>query len=361
LAVGGWRWAVQNVVRVKQALKSAATLRQIANLGRSFPNTKHKKAMKINYTLCFAAMLISSLLSGQYDPNATLIDIPTSAHQRSVEVYFLGESKPAKPYLRLAYIAMGKGYSQNLTPTIESLKQRAQLLGADAIIILGGTNRVRVVNIGEWVEEQVVSDLEALAVVYPENLKYIPGCIKSRHILQQDSLGKRWEIMGSEFFTLKGSAAGSAGNLLWLNWWKKLSHARLLDTSWRYTTDEYGRKSNLFPTRDQRIKIFYTSENSRIIKKLNLFTQGNFMASIAYTYEKDNQTIKYREIVEGTNKSRSYLEFPEYGAGGNISSYLILTKHGSATAQFLRVEYEYYTPEEWDAAVQKLVSAQIGE
>lgn len=316
--------------------------------------------MKINFTLGLLAVLLASRLWSQSAPNATLIDIPTPAHQRPVEVYFLGESKPTKPYLRLAYIAMGKGDSQNLTPTIELLKQRAQLLGGDAIMIMGGTNKVRVVNIGEWVEEQVVSDLEALALVYPENLLFVPGCVKAWHVLKPDSTGMRWEIMGSKFFTLKGATAGASGDLVWLNWWEKISHSHLLETSWRYTSDEYGRKSSLYPTRDQRIKIFYTTETGRIVKKLNLFTQGNFMGSISYIYEKDNKTIKSREIVEGTNKSQSYLEYPEYDAAGNITGYLILMKNGSKSEQFLRIEFEYYTPEEWDASVQKLLSAQSG-
>lgn len=318
--------------------------------------------MKINYlTVCIALLLLPVILSAQYNQDATLLEIPTPAHQRPVSVYFAGESKPPKPYLRLAYIAMGKGDAQNLTPTIEMLQQRAQLLGADAIIILGGTNKVRVVNMGEWIEEQVISDLEALAVIYPENLQFVPGCVKAWHVLQPDSTGRRWERIGSQFFSPKGQPSGTEGNIKWLDWWEKRSHAYIMEFPWSFTKDEYGRKLRIDLPNNQRARVIYTSEESRTIKKLNLFSAGEFTGSIAYAFEDKGKRIKSREIVTGTDKTRSHIEYPEYDAEGNISGYLIMLKNGEKTEQFLRIEFEFYSPEEWDAIIQKVVKSQSSE
>jgi hypothetical protein len=315
--------------------------------------------MKIIYlTVCIALLLLPVVLSAQYNQDATLLEIPTPAHQRPVSVYFAGESKPPKPYLRLAYIAMGKGDAQNLTPTIELLKQRAQLLGADAIIILGGTNKVRVVNMGEWVEEQVISDLEALAVVYPENLQFVPGCVKAWHVLKPDSTGRSWERVGSQLFSPKGQPSGTEGNIKWLDWWEKRSHSYIMDSPWYFTKDEFGRKSRIDLPNNQRARVIYTSTESRKIKKLNLFSSGELTGSITYTFEDKGNRIKSREIVMGIDKNRSHIEYPEYDAEGNITGYLIMLKNGEKTEQFLRIEFEFYSPEEWDAIAQEAIKSQ---
>ena len=316
--------------------------------------------MKINYTISLVAMIFISRLWCQSDPLATLIDIPTRAHERPVEVYFLGESKPSRPYLRLAYIAMGKGDAQNLTHTIELLQQRAQLLGADAIMIMGGTNKVRLVNTGEWVEEQVVSDLEALALVYPENLQFVPGCVKAWHVLTPDSTGIRWEKKGSQFFTMKGKPDGTVGNIKWLDWWEKRSHSYIMELPWNFTKDEYGRKSRIDLPDNLRARVVYTSVESRTIKKLNLFSSGEALGSITYTFEADGKSIKSREITPAVGNTPTYIEFPEYDATGNITGYLILSKKGSTTEQFLRIEFEYYSPQEWEAKVREIVRVQNG-
>lgn len=317
--------------------------------------------MTMKYLFFISAMLFVSQLRSQHAPNATLIDIPTMAHQRPVDVYFLGESKPAKPYLRLAYLSMEKGDAQNLTPTIEGLQGKAQQLGADAIIILGGTNRVRVVNTGEWVEEQVVSDLEALAVVYPENLPFVPGRIKAWHVLQRDSTGRRWEIMGSKLFTLKGQTSSTDGNIRWLDWWEKRSHPYIMEYPWYFTKDEYNRKSRIDLPNDLRARVVYTSPESRLIKKLNLYSSGELIGSIDYNFEDKGRRIKSREIFTGADKTRSHLEYPEYDAEGNVTGYLIMLKEGEKTDQFLRIEFEYYNQEDWNAVVQKIIKSQIGD
>jgi len=311
---------------------------------------------------------LSSCVSYSYpgllraDTESTLLDAPTPPHDRNVEVYFSGESRPAKSYLHLKYMSATKKGYDDLNQLVINLKKQAQTVGADAIIVLETQKRVDQVVSGEEFYNVEVASMDALAVIYPENLQYLPGQLKAMNFFMPDSTGKQWQPVAVQSFTFKGTPSAKTGKTHLIDWWRLNSHQYLLENPGpliRVTKDEYNREKKRFLGGERTVRIHYEKE-TRKINKLVIFLGGIAFQTIIYHYTPDNKSVASREISLNQAPNIRHLEYPEFDENGKVKAYLYLKQEGEKKEQFLRVEYEYYTEEDWDAHVKNLIFKELG-
>jgi hypothetical protein len=312
----------------------------------------------------FALGLGPGVLSAQQKPTplqpTTMLDLPTPPHQREVDVFFVGETVPAKPYLHLDYLAARKKGHDKPGTLIERLKTQAQGIGADGIIVWPPELKVETVVSGDWMVNSEVMDMSALAIVYPESLQFMPGLLKVWNVYTVDSTGQRWVLAASQPFDFKGNPKPLSGSRIWYDWWYEKTHHYLLEAPETKVGDAYGRLgSTLVRPERIRVRVMYETQYSKQIKMLRLSSEGRLLITIAYQYEEDKKTIKSREIRFGKKVADSFWEYPEYDAAGQVKGYLILKKTPEKSEQFLRVEFEYYGEEEWQAARQDLLASKL--
>ena len=303
----------------------------------------------------------------QYETTASdgtsLLDIPTPPHDRNVEVYFSGESRPAKNYLHLKYLSAKKKGHDELNQLVLELKKQARAAGADAIIVLETQKRVEQVISGETYYDVDVADMNAIAVIYPENLQYIPGAIKAWNIYVPDSSRQTWQLVSTQSFDFKGIPTTQTGKSHWLNWWRNASHEFLMETPRvlvRSTRDELNREKKRILEDYRTVRIQY-EKDARNIKLIKTAKNEISDRTILYHYAENGKTVASREMYQEQLRDIRYLEYPEYDENGKIKAYLYLKKQGDKKEQFLRMEFEYYTEEDWNTHVKALVVAELGE
>ncbi|MFM9947735.1 MAG: hypothetical protein ACKV1O_07345 [Saprospiraceae bacterium] len=296
-------------------------------------------------------------------PAVSLLDVPTLPHDRNIEVYFSGESRPAKNYLHLKYLTAQKKGHDDLNQLVLELKNQARKEGADAIMVLQTQKRVDQVVSGDVYYNVEVASMDALAVVYPENLQYYPGQLKAWKFFLPDSTGQRWQVAAVQSFNFKGQFAAQTGKKNLIDWYRFNSHQYLLETPGaliRITTDGFNRQRRRFLADNRSVRIYYEKETPKI-KKLVSFKEDIAQHSILYHYTTGIERATSREIYHNLTPNTRFFEYPEFDENGKVKAYLYLKQEGEKKAQFLRVEYENYTEEDWNAHVKALIVAELGE
>lgn len=320
-------------------------------------------------TLLFAANAVfthAQVHQYQSEPSSnptSLLDIPTPPHDRNVEVYFSGESRPAKSYLHLKYLSAKKKGHDEMNLLVLELKKQAREAGADAIIVLETQKRVEQVTAGETYYDVDVADMNAIAVIYPENLKYIPGQTKTWNIYTPDKNDQSWQLTASQSFDFKGYPGAQTGKSHWLNWWRNASHEFLLQTPRilvRSVKDELGREKKRLLEDYRTVRIFYEKQG-RTVKSIKTSKNDISDRTILYHYAEDGKTITHREIYQEQLPDIRYMEYPELDENGRLKAYLYVKQEGNKKDQFLRMEFVYYTEEDWNSHVKNLIHKELGE
>jgi len=296
-------------------------------------------------------------------PESTLLDVPTLPHDRNLEVYFSGESRPAKSYLHLKYLSASKKGYDDVNTLVLDLKNQAKAYGADAIIVLETQKKIEQFVSGEYFHNVDVASMDALAVIYPENLQYTPGQLKAMNFFLPDSTGQRWGLAAAQFFTFKGAPTTETGKTALISWWRFNSHQYLLENPNgvnRITIDAYNREKRRYLGGDRSVRIYYEKETPKI-KKLVSFKGGIPQHTILYHYIPGIERPNSREIYHNLTPETRFFEYPELDENGKVKAYLYLKQEGGKKAQFLRMEYEYYTEEDWNVHVKNLVFKELGE
>lgn len=314
--------------------------------------------MKIILTLsclfCFSLLQAQQPLFPTPQQENTMLDLPVAMHQDPVDVFWSNETIPAKPYLHLAYLSARKRGFDDITSLVLDLQKQAQAMGANGIIVMEVEKKTETVARADWFENVEVTDMYALAIVYPDSLQFVPGKIKAWKVYEQDKSGTGWKLVATQPYSIKGARLGLVGNQRIFDWWQLRTHAYLLEAERKYSRDVFGRIMTSRPRAGLRAKVTYVNPNSNNpqIKRLRLTSDAGFTDNIYYYYEADGRSIRYREYRSTTTKDL-YVEYPEYGPNGQIKGYLYLKKSGERSEQFMRADAEYYSQEDWEELVQE--------
>ncbi len=296
---------------------------------------------------------------------STLLDVPIPPHNRNVETYFSGESRPAKSYLHLKYLSAKKTGHDDLNQLVLDLKKQAQASGADAIIVLA-TQKTANEFFSDGNSGIVeTATMDALAVVYPENLKFIPGSVKAWKVHLPGKDGQTWQLAATQEFNFMEQPASSTGTLKWIGWLKKWNHAYLLERPElveKVVMGDFNREKKRVLADNRSVRIFYKpNSTSKEIEKLKISTSNVNEQTVYYHYTDDGKKVASREMIFDYSPNVRYIEYPEFDENGNVKGYLYLMQEGEKKEQFLRLDFDFYTEEDWDAHVKELIVKELGE
>ncbi|MFM9947736.1 MAG: hypothetical protein ACKV1O_07350 [Saprospiraceae bacterium] len=296
---------------------------------------------------------------------STLLDVPIPPHNRNVETYFSGESRPAKSYLHLKYLSAKKTGHDDLNQLVLDLKKQAQASGADAIIVLETQKTVNEFFSDGHSGIVETATMDALAVVYPENLKFIPGSVKAWKVHLPGKDGQTWQLAATQEFNFMEQPASSTGTLKWIGWLKKWNHAYLLERPElveKVIMGDFNREKKRVLVDNRTVRLYYKpNSTNKKIEKLKIATSNVNEQTVYYHYTPDGEKVASREMIFDYAPKTRYFEYPEFDENGNVKGYLYLKQEGEKKEQFLRLDYDFYTEEDWNAHVKALVVAELGE
>ncbi len=289
-----------------------------------------------------------------------LLNLYVPPHNRPVEVFFPISGMPIKPYIHLAYISARQISTSNQTDMIQELQRKTQEAGGDAVIILNNTPQTVYMHTLESVETVHTNTLSGLAIIYPENLHFVPGRIKSWEISIPDSTGRAWQVVATRSLDMMGNAGAITGKRQWYEWWYRRFLESFLEESGYYKDDMYGRVRVIGSQATQRRMTFaYQTPSSKRVVSRKLYQQGLLIENHRIHYSEDGLKVAYVEIWSPSNPKRRYWEFTELNADGRTKGFLYLLKENGKTSQFLRVDFVEYTYEEWEAAIEEILATKV--
>lgn len=319
----------------------------------------------LRHFLLYIAILTGLSLHAQTLPiraaQSTLLDVPTPAHDKAVEVFFPISGMPQRPYLHLAYLSARRGMTGNATDLVLDLQRQTQKVGGDAVIILNSAPRTEVIQSFEWVETVDVNTMSGLAIIYPENLQFVPGQVKAWQISVPDSSGRAWKVVTTRNFDIKGNSLDLSGEQKWFDWWYNRQIISFAGGGAYRREDSYGRIRSLNSPAQQRRMVFtYEAPGaSARIKRKRIHQNGLLLETHDYHYTEDKKRVAHIEIAPSHLPNRRFLEFTETDAEGRVTGYLYLLKEGGQSVQYLRVDFVDYTFEEWEDMVEEIMETQL--
>lgn len=303
----------------------------------------------------------------QGSPN--LINLSAQPHQGNVEVFFTGESRPTRLYLQLRYLSATKNGYDDVNSLVINLKEQARLAGAHGIIITETRKWVSQAWVNDVFQEIPKTDVDALAFVYPDSLKFDARLLKAWNLYLPDSTGQSWVFAGAQSFDFDGQPLGAAKPPRWLQWWFEHTHPYLVENQQnlvRFQKDEMGRTSvRVISPQNTRIALEYTGTTQQVSRLKVSIPEIGQIETITYQYLPESSRIASREFIPALDRATAFpylIEYPEYDQDGQVKAFLYLKKNNSGVRkQAFRVEMAYYTQQEWEAQVKALIREQWGE
>lgn len=292
---------------------------------------------------------------------STLLDVPTPAHDRAVEVFFPISGMPQRPYLHLAYLSTRRGMSENSTDLVIDLQRQTQLVGGDAVIVLNSTTKTEVIQSFEWMETVDVNTMSGLAIIYPENLQFVPGQVKAWQISTPDTSSRSWQVAATRNFDMKGNSLDLTGEKKWFDWWYNRQIISFAGGGAYRREDSYGRIRSLNSPSQQRRMVFTyegPGASARIVRR-KIYENSLLLETHHFHFTEDKKQVAHIEIAPSNLPHRRFLEFTETDAEGRVTGYLYLVKEGGQSAQYLRVDFVNYTLEEWEEVVKRIMETQL--
>jgi len=295
-------------------------------------------------------------------PQETLLPFPVKAHEKNVEIFFSGVSNPANPFLQLKYLIQTGNGHEDIQPLLDQLQKRAQAYGADGIIVTNVTRRYRDTWRGEVFVQYPLTDVEALAYVYPESVSFVPGQLKAWvEYSYVDSLDT-WNEVYSQEYDMKGREIKSDKQVIHLNWWLRRNHDNLMySTNIKKATvfDSQQRPVQRFPDDTYKIRISYVDDTKRISEIRMDFAQAS--EHIKYVFDETNTRVVKRIFKTSISNNLIFEEMPHYDDSGNIVHYQVDRIFSGVRKPHFKVKPVYYTEEDFEELLAKTIKEELGD
>lgn len=356
----------------------AVSVKILLNSGRSFvelavfPKLRRQNQcyMRLLLPLLLLIFLASSCVYYRNYPDERLnhlTDVTFAPHNEDVELFFTGESKPSRDYMRIALVKESStGYSATPGRLVQVLKKKAQLVGADALIIMGAEDSE---NIRQVFEDHTINSIPrenmwGIAIRYIDNLQLEDQVVSH---LSVETLG---DIAMMEGGIVDIDPYGGLDQPVTTKWERfvYLHSLEFLVTQkegWEFTTATprqgyqrtHLRRNRLdFNTR-ARLKVNYLNEN-HVGSLAIVFLDGIYVnINMVIQYDEEGR-ISGREWMDDTNKrfvtQRYYNEF-----GTLVREDFQRQIRGEDLKPFLSVEYHFLSPEELQEKLDKEQVVQV--
>jgi hypothetical protein len=309
--------------------------------------------MKTTKTLLMAATLCLGLgaCTAGYQANLSerISDVPTQPHQQDVDLFFTGEW-PKEEYVKVAALEVRGGETTRYADLIKQLKVKAQLYGADAVVVQekGYISDVSSTNTNRAVGTLTTSELHGIAVKYKKNLD-LGQMPKLQQVQVYNSETKAYEPALNLQLAYNGDIEKreelkpDAINF-YNGYIKPYSKFHLLDEYSPYWTQivqkgyVVARQLVRNGTTLKEVKVEYTPDHK--IKKIYIEEQGKAKEYINYTYDSNGNMLArhiYRDNVLILTEKYTY------STAGQVEQVNLFAKEQQGEKPLLQSTFAYYT------------------
>ncbi|MEL7422896.1 MAG: hypothetical protein AAFN81_07905 [Bacteroidota bacterium] len=273
-------------------------------------------------------------------------------HNEEVELFFSGETEPEKDYIRVALLKeVRTGYSAPPSRLLRSLQAKAQQAGADALIVMGTTESVKVF-------EDITTDrirsiprnhMWGIAIRYTDNLE------EGLNVLSHITIETQGDIATMDGGRIDVDSNGELNTMPTDKWSKFVylhSYEYLVEgrRDWgvvgRPPSNEFGwRRLRRLPARgpiETKVAVDYQLDGR--VANLGITYLGGLgvRTNMAIRYNEEGQ-IANREWIDSSNIR--YLTSRTYSAAGQLlQENYQRQRPGEELQPFLSVKYEYLSP-----------------
>ncbi len=287
-----------------------------------------------------------------YHDDTRLMDIPTFAHDREIKVFFPGEN-PNKPYLKvflLEEVAYGETSYANL---VSRLKQQAQKKGVDAIIVLSRNRSETETEISY----SVTNMASAVGIVYTENIEYEKEMPKQAIYSLYNYKTQAYEPADRYNLTPEGKVIFKKESTQYLIYSYNYSLDFMLHEKSRDWTYSSINEKKLIVKRTYKGTQYYTFKynDDNQVTRVNV-QKGDVRYEIDFYYK--NGLLHKKEMYRD-NKKRKLIrtDIFKYKSNGQLLSEEIfrLNKKNGIMIPFSKVDYDYYTKDDYKELIGKAV------
>ena len=327
--------------------------------------TLNQEVMRVTVLLLFLAFLSQSCHVYYVYPDEganALTELSFPAHDREVELFFVGESAPERDYIRLSVIK-----ESNLTRStapgrlLQSMQRKAQQLGADAVVIMGAQDTEAVTN---WIDGELTYStvprerMWGLAIRYIDDLDEAETVLSHMTVTPLGATPVRQEEVGMIKLNPYGGLAEKITDQ-----WGRFAYDHSLEylveqkSGWMYThlppTHGYKRTQRRRVVRNNeilsRVKVNYNYSDQVANLSVNLLRGRYEKINMQFTYDQEGKILS-RHWSDVTGKSYRTQRF--YTADGRLLREDFERKWPDENMQpFLSVQYHYLSGEDLRARI----------
>lgn len=287
--------------------------------------------------------------------NERISDIPTQPHQEEVQLFFSGEW-PKEEYVKIAALEVSGNEATSYVQLVKWLRQRAQLYGADAVVVQDKNVVSDVASYNKSISTYNTSLLQGIAIKYKKNLDL--GLMPKRQELQLYSLET------NSFHPLLNLQLGISGNVreqealqpqaqeYYNRFVRRYSEQHLLKEQgegWIQKKQEgyvVARQQVQYGIILKQVVIEYDAARriTRIrVEESDAKRQQVVDEVINYTYNEAGQLVA-REVLH--SKMPYLYEEYTYDDSGKVAQVQLYTAKPDGKAPFLKSTFAYYTLED---------------
>ena len=314
--------------------------------------------MKKSSFLLLALLLTGCHVYQNYPVEEKLTTLPTPAHQNPVDVFFQGESRPERPYLRVAVLKSSVYDGSDPTFLVQSLKRQAQERGCDAVVVTGQGNfeEVRTDIITENTYSIPGQSMAGIGIKYLDNLPDAGQFVCEKEVLKRS--GEDWQPLGNLTFrpdgrlqtVEKGARETYRYSLDYL----------LYDThGWEFTqlppSSYYAQNPPPLARRKRRgdvvtdlVKVTYGPDSLPVSLRL-VNVSGRVVNTTMHLVYDEEKRLTGRQWTTKQGKMTTEVEYDDIGR--KQAEYYF--REESADIPFMMLRYHYCTPENWEETLRQ--------
>ncbi|WP_207433720.1 hypothetical protein [Sabulibacter ruber] len=323
----------------------------------------------LSFSFLVAVALLSTACMSGYQtlmPADRLSTIPTPVHGQEVEVFFPGERPKDTAYVKIAVLEHKVEGEVAYAQLVEQLKQKAQLQGMDALLLLGKNQSTKLksdqglletlveITSGEEIRDNYYSvtthELSGVGIKYKRNLQYLPEYVQTKQVYALENGAEKplatvlVDYQGSD---KKITTANQTDENTYRNNVQRYNLHHLLKEegpNWRYST--YGglvQKRKLISDKGagvlKTVKIKYNA--AQLPVKLELYNANLPLTEvITIGYNEQNQVVE-KQVFR--NKQLYLKETNTYDTAGKLVSTLHELIHEGKSIPAFKTVYNYYS------------------
>lgn len=314
--------------------------------------------MKKGSFLLLALLLTSCHVYQNYPVEEKLTALPTPAHQNPVEVFFQGESRPPRPYLRVAMLKSSVYDGSDPTFLVQSLQRQAQKRGCDAVVITGQGNfeEVRTNIMTEDTYSIPGQSMAGIGIKYLDNLPEAGQFVCEKEVLKRS--GEDWQRLGNITFrpdgrlqnVEKGARETYRYSLDYLLYdTQDWEFAQLPPSSYyAQTPPPVARRKRRGEVVTDLVKVTYRLDSLPVSLRLVNVGGRAVNTSMHLAYD-EARRLTGRQWTTKQGKMTTQVEYDD--SGRKQAEYFFREESPDTPFQMLR--YHYCTPEIWEEALQQ--------